>query len=78
MHTSPGMARTASFMMSESKNLLLKHAQEDGHDTRLDLEKGALSLITKGTAFRKSQEHIFLTPNAEMRDWWLHGLWYEI
>ena len=72
------MARTASFMMSDSKNLCPKHVHQDELDTRLDLEKGALTLTTQGTAFRKSQELKFLTPNAEMRDWWLHGLWYEI
>ena len=40
----------------------------------LDLEKGGFTILTRATRFRACQEFSFLTPNADVRDWWLHGI----
>ena len=42
-------------------------------DLGLDLSKGSIAITTRGTMFHKPHEYKFLTPNADLRDWWLHG-----
>ena len=41
----------------------------------LDLDHGSFTLTTKATRFRKATAYKFLSPNSNVRDWWLQGIW---
>ena len=67
---SPG--RKDKFPDSRSKRDL--HDDDKESESEFDLATGSITITTRVTTFHSAREYLFLTPSADMRDWWLHGI----
>ena len=52
----------------------MEMASAQGEQGVLDLDEGSFIIRTKGSSFSKPATHVFLTPNSDVRDWWLEGI----
>ena len=76
---SPGLRRTSTKLAGSNHDIEFPSPEPQPSGVQesagaLDLDKGSFAIKTRCTRFHKGQEFMFLTPNADVRDWWLHGI----